>query len=324
MLLRRLSLRVAPSRCLFRGLSSTTGPNADFLQGRHGTNYDKLSPISFLYNSSYNTPNVAAYVHGDLSPESAPESIIKRTWKEVYNRVCSTTSFLRDTCKLNRGDIVSIIAVNSPSIFEAHFSVPAANGAVLHSINTRLDVATVTYQIEHARSKVLMIDCEHFEIMNEVLENLDSELLAQMTIIDIYDPIYYDNQDEYNAAKIAWKDRLSALKGKIKGHYEYDDLTSTPLSRAEKEVLCLPQDEYDAISLNYTSGTTGNPKGVVLHHRGAYLNTLSNLISYEIRQQCQVRSTRSIFLFLFDSSPPHTILTSPHPGIVTHIFSSFL
>lgn len=137
-------------------------------------------------------------------------------------------------------------------MIEAHFAVPMA-GAVLNTLNTRLDAKTIAFMLTHAESKVLLVDPEFKTLAEEALTLINQDII----VIDVFD-------EEYDAEQIAL------------GQYEYESWLAQ--GNPEFEWL-LPQDEWDAISLNYTSGTTGNPKGVVYHHRGAYLNAASNILA---------------------------------------------
>eukprot|EP01032_Pedospumella_encystans_P018091 gene18091-20605_t len=180
---------------------------------------------------------------------------ITRTWGEVGARVNRFASALH-LLGVGRGDVVSVMAPNAPPMYEAHFAVPSI-GAVLHSINTRLDVATVVYQLKHSEPKVLIVDNEFTPIMREVIETLHQENIKLPTFISIGDAHFTD--------------AISKL--------DYEDFLKTG-----DTTFTLPDgvDEWDAISLNYTSGTTGNPKGVVCHHRGAYLNSVSNIVEWNM------------------------------------------
>jgi len=155
---------------------------------------------------------------------------------------------------IQAGDTVSLMALNTPAMFEAHFGVPMA-GAILHSLNTRLDARTIAFMLNHAESKVLITDRELSPTMSEALERLGRPIL----VIDI-------------------NDRL-ANGGELLGEKEYEAF----LQEGDPDFAWeLPHDEWQAISLNYTSGTTGNPKGVVYHHRGAYLNAVSNILAWDM------------------------------------------
>ena len=208
-------------------------------------NYSALSPITFLQRAASVYPNHTATVHGE----------IRRSWSETYQRCLKLASALQQK-GVNPGDAVSILAPNLPEHFEVHFAVPMC-GAVLNSINIRLDSDAVAFILEHAESKVLITDKEFSGVVKAALELVENKPL----VIDIDDP-YWD-------------------QGELVGEMTYEAL----LEQGEDNFSPYKvQDEWNAITLNYTSGTTGNPKGVVYHHRGAYLNAISNAISWGMGQ----------------------------------------
>ena len=209
--------------------------------GRVDANYEPLSPLTFIERAATVFPNKLAMVHGD----------IRRTWAETYARCRRLASAL---CKrgIGVGDTVSIMCPNLPEHFEAHFGVPMV-GAVLNSINTRLDAPAVAFILQHAESKVLICDREMSPVVGKALALLERKPL----VIDIDDPSFDG--------------------GELLGETNYEAF----IRDADPEFAWKgPRDEWNAISLNYTSGTTGDPKGVVYHHRGAYLNAVSNALSW--------------------------------------------
>ncbi len=210
---------------------------------KNSANHVPLSPLSFLPRTAAIFPDGVAVVHGDQ----------RTTWKEVYDRCRRLASALKGL-GVERGETVSIMAANCPPMFEAHFGVPMA-GAVLNPLNYRLDAAAIAFTLEHGEAKVLLTDTEFSPTIREALGLLKREI----TVIDIDDPM--------------------APGGELLGSMEYEELLAGGDPRFE---WSLPDDEWDAISLSYTSGTTGNPKGVVYHHRGAYLNGLGNVISWSL------------------------------------------
>lgn len=288
------SRRWKATSCSTRRLFSneTFGDNgfdAPFL-GRNKANYVQLSPVSMLKKTVHQYPNVACYVHGD----------IKRTWAEVNSRIQRLAGALTEM-QIKKNDVVSIIAPNTPSIFEAHFAVPGIQ-AVLHSINTRSDEATIAFQLQHAGTKVLIVDSEHFNVIQSALNLVAAEspkLANAMTIVHVFDDPAFGTPSGAESATLSATQLLSQSKSSdgssssssgsngtsssrtsstATAPFEYEQLltNSTPVP------LRLPDDEWDAISLNYTSGTTGNPKGVVSHHRGAYLNSLGNVLEWNL------------------------------------------
>ncbi|WP_282609838.1 acyl-CoA synthetase [Pelagibius sp. Alg239-R121] len=213
--------------------------------GQNAANYEPLSPLSFLKRTASVYPNRLAVIHGD----------IRRSWAETYIRCLRLASALRKR-GIGAGDTVSIMAPNVPEIMEAHFGVPMA-GAVLNALNTRLDAETVAFTLKHAETKVLITDREFSGVMSEALSQLEEKPL----VIDIDDPL--------------------AESGGLIGEKDYEALLA---EGDPADAWAPPSDEWTAISLNYTSGTTGDPKGVVYHHRGAYLNAMGNVLTWSLDQ----------------------------------------
>ncbi len=204
-------------------------------------NYEVLSPLTFMERAASVYPNKLAVIHGD----------VRRTWAETYER-CRRLASALVRQGIGVGDTVSIMCPNLPEHFEAHFGVPMA-GAVLNSINTRLDAAAVAFILKHAEAKILITEREMSPIVSKALDLLETKPL----VIDIDDPSYEG--------------------GKLLGSMNYEQF----IAEGDPEFAWQPpSNEWDAISLNYTSGTTGDPKGVVYHHRGAYLNAVSNALSW--------------------------------------------
>ena len=212
---------------------------------RTAANFTPLTPLGYLERTAAVYPDCPSVVYGDR----------RYNWAQTYAR-CRRLASALTTRGVGAGDTVSIIAANIPEMYEAHFGVPMA-GAVLNAINTRLDAPVIAFILNHAEAKVLLVDPEFSGVVKQALEQVDHDLL----VIDIADPSFDGGE------------RLGSLT--------YDAL----LAEGDPEFdWSLPADEWDAITLNYTSGTTGNPKGVVYHHRGAALNATSNILTWGMPQ----------------------------------------
>jgi len=206
---------------------------------KNAANYTPLSPLSFLPRTALVYPDLTSVIHGHR----------RYSWAETYERCRRLASALRQR-GIGLGDTVAIMAPNTPPHFEAHFGVPMT-GAVLNALNVRLDAAAAAYILAHGEAKVLFTDTEFAPKIKQALDRLDRDLL----VIDIDDP--------------------EGPGGEPIGEMEYEAFLQTGDPKA---AWSLPDDEWRAISLNYTSGTTGHPKGVVYHHRGAYLNAIGNIM----------------------------------------------
>ncbi|MTH36414.1 AMP-binding protein [Paracoccus limosus] len=219
-------------------------------------NYEQLSPLRFLERSAATYPDSIAVVHDGL----------RRTWAQTYARCRRIASALNGR-GIGKGQTVAVLAANIPEMFEAHFAVPMA-GAVLNTINTRLDAETVGFILTHGEAQALFVDPEFAELAERAVRISGREIL----VVDILDPAF-------GAARRV-------------GHLDYDAL----LAEGDPDFdWPMPANEWDAISLNYTSGTTGDPKGVVYHHRGAALNAMANIISWDMPRHARYLWTLPMF-----------------------------
>ncbi|HEX2114941.1 MAG TPA: acyl-CoA synthetase [Alphaproteobacteria bacterium] len=206
---------------------------------RNPANYEPLSPLSFLPRAASIFPKRIAMIHGT----------IRRTWAETHLRCRRLASALAQR-GVGRGDTVALMAPNIPAAYEAAFGVPMA-GAVLNALNVRLDAAAIAFMLDHGEAKVLLTDTEFAPVIAKALKLAKRKPL----VVDIADPM--------------------GPGGERVGTLEYEELIEEGDPDFE---MIRPRDEWDAIALNYTSGTTGDPKGVVYHHRGAYLNAVGNVL----------------------------------------------
>lgn len=220
-------------------------------------NFDQLTPLRFIERTAAIYPNAPAVVHHD----------VRRNWAETYARCRQIASALTQR-GIGRGDTIAVIAANIPEMFEAHFSVPMT-GAVLNTINTRLDPETIAFILTHGEARVLLVDPEFSETAAQALALLkDHDIL----VVDIQDPSFDG--------------------GRLIGQLTFDAL----LAEGDPDFAWLmPDNEWDAIALNYTSGTTGDPKGVVYHHRGAALNATANITSWGMEQHSRYLWTLPMF-----------------------------
>ena len=213
---------------------------------RRPANHQPMTPISFLERAARVYPDHVAIIHGNQ----------RRTYRQMWDDSRRLASAL-DAHGIGRGDTVAVMLSNTPPMILAHYAVPIANGAVLLSLNTRLDAATLAFQLDHAETKLVIVDREFSAVMAEALRLAT----VKPIIVDFDDPEYPADAPAPKGARIGTLDFADFLAG---GDPDY--------------AYALPDDEWDAITLNYTSGTTGNPKGVVYHHRGAALMCLNNTI----------------------------------------------
>jgi fatty-acyl-CoA synthase len=213
---------------------------------RNPANYQPLTPLAHLERAALIHPDHVAIIHGAMR-------VSYRNFLERSRQLANALSALG----VSKGDTVSVMLSNTPAMLEAHHGVPMI-GAVLHSINTRLDAQAIAFQLDHADCKVLIVDREFAAVMTEAL----SMAQASPVVIDYDDTEYPDDAPFPKGARI--------------GAHDYNEFV---LAASPEFTRTLPADEWEAVSLNYTSGTTGNPKGVVYHHRGAALMGYSNVIA---------------------------------------------
>ncbi len=215
---------------------------------KNAANHVALSPLSFLSRAAEVYPGRVAVIYGTR----------RLSWLAVRNRSARLASALQRS-GVGTGDVVAMLAANTPELFEAHFGVPLA-GAVLNTINTRLDPDTIAYILDHGPAKIVITDSEFAPTMREALKRMSG---PKPRVIDIVDPAARSGQ--------APEDRL--------GDMTYDDFLETG---SDDFAWSLPTDEWQSLSLNYTSGTSGRPKGVVYHHRGAYLMSLGTVVGWAL------------------------------------------
>ena len=219
-----------------------------YLQGldKNEANYAPLSPLSFIERTAAVYPNKTAIIHGAL----------RQTWGETYAN-CRRLASALGKHGLGVGDTVAVMLPNTPPMVEAHFGIPML-GAVLNTMNTRLDAEAIAFQLDHGEAKAVIVDREFSGVMKKALA------LRQRTepvlVIDVDDAEYKGNGERIGS--IEYAEFIAGGDPAFAWH--------------------LPRDEWDAIALNYTSGTTGNPKGVVYHHRGAAINAISNILEWDM------------------------------------------
>ena len=212
----------------------------------NSANFTALSPVSFVERSAEIFGDLSSVVHGHR----------KYTWGQTRDRSARLAAALR-SLGVARGTTVSAMLPNIPEMLEVHYAVPALN-AVLNPLNTRLDAALIAWQLNHCECAVLITDREFAPVMAKALDILKTQFGRSIVVVDVCD-------SEYTGP------------GEQLGQFEYEAWLAShePLPQLEG-----PQNEWDAIAVSYTSGTTGDPKGVVTHHRGAYLNAVSNVATW--------------------------------------------
>jgi 3-(methylthio)propionyl---CoA ligase len=223
---------------------------------KNPANYTVLSPLTFIERTAYVYPQRISVIHDER----------QFTWRETYERCRRLGSALRGR-GIGVGDTVAVMLPNIPEMYECHFGV-SMSGAILNTLNTRLDAEAIAFMLEHGEAKVIITDREFSDTIERALRMIERRLI----VIDVDDPAYEG--------------------GKLLGEKDYEAF----LKEGDPNFQwSYPPDEWDAISLNYTSGTTGNPKGVVYHHRGAYLNAVSNIVSWGMPQHAVYLWTLPMF-----------------------------
>jgi fatty-acyl-CoA synthase len=210
---------------------------------RNAANYTTLTPVSFLAKVAYTYPDQLAVVHGE----------VRRSWRETYGR-CRRLASALVKHGVKRGETVAAMLPNVPAMIELHFG-PAMFGAVLNTLNTRLDAESIAFMLDHGEARVLFTDREFSPVVSRAL----TLAKARPLVVDVDDAQF--------------------AGGEFVGTIEYEDFIAQGDPGFEWRA---PPDEWDAIALNYTSGTTGNPKGVVYHYRGAYLNAVNNILDWSM------------------------------------------
>ena len=228
--------------------------------GRNAANFTPLSPISHQLRSAAVYPDKPAVIHDRVY-----------SYRELGERSRRLASALQAR-GLGQGDTISVMAPNIPAMLEAHYGIPMMGG-VLNALNIRLDAATIAFILEHGESKALLTDREFAPVIEEALQRLGREIL----VIDIDDPL---------------TEAQGAERGKRLGELTYEELLAEGDPGYQPK---LPEDEWQAICLLYTSGTTGDPKGVVYHHRGAYLNALGNIVTFGLSPEAVYLWTLPMF-----------------------------
>ncbi|MDF9787502.1 acyl-CoA synthetase [Polynucleobacter sphagniphilus] len=223
-----------------------------FEQGleRNAANFTPITPLLFIERAAQVYPERIAIVHGNLH----------QTWKQTYERCCRFADALQKN-GIGLGDTVAVMLPNTPPMVEAHFGVPMS-GAVLNALNTRLDAESLAFMLNHGEAKAIIVDPEFAGVMKKAIELAKQASGREFLVIDV-------EETQFDIA------------GEKLGSLTYEQLLD---SGDPNFAWRMPEDEWQAICLNYTSGTTGNPKGVVYHHRGAAMNAVSNVLDWDMNK----------------------------------------
>ncbi len=223
-----------------------------FEQGleRNAANFTPITPLLFIERAAQVYPERIAIVHGNL----------RQTWKQTYERCCRFADALQKN-GIGLGDTVAVMLPNTPPMVEAHFGVPMS-GAVLNALNTRLDAESLAFMLNHGEAKAIIVDPEFAGVMKKAIELAKQASGREFLVIDV-------EETQFDIA------------GEKLGSLTYEQLLD---SGDPNFAWRMPEDEWQAICLNYTSGTTGNPKGVVYHHRGAAMNAVSNVLDWDMNK----------------------------------------
>jgi len=242
-------------------MSAQTAPNPIFAQDLPKTpaNFAPITPLSFIERTALVYPQRTAIVHGEL----------RQTWAQTYARCRQLASALQQR-GIGIGDTVAVMLPNTPPMVEAHFGIPMA-GAVLNTLNTRLDPEAIAFMLDHGEAKVVIVDPEFSGVMAQALALRQGT--REVLVIDTQDALFTGASQPI-------------------GSLTYEQLLAEGDANFDWQ---LPDDEWDAISLNYTSGTTGNPKGVVYHHRGAATNAISNILEWDMPKHATYLWTLPMF-----------------------------
>ncbi len=217
---------------------------------KNAANFTPITPLLYLERSAQVYPNHLAVIHGQF----------RQTWKETETR-CRRLASALNKYGVGLGDTVAVMLPNTPPMVEAHFGIPMA-GAVLNALNTRLDPESIAFMLNHGEAKAVIVDPEFSGVMRQALAIAKQESGRDLLVIDA-------EEKEFD------------VQGENIGSFSYEQLLAEGDPNFSWE---LPKDEWQAICLNYTSGTTGSPKGVVYHHRGAAVNAISNILDWDMNK----------------------------------------